>query len=80
MVDTHCSNLLTKQFCTVNLLHIRGGREQGFSQSMDSEFPDSRSNAQRFNAVSPEELITKERSYDGRNPGCEGVNLGEEKA
>lgn len=60
---------LADDFGLGNLLFVGGRFDQSFSQVVDCEFSNSRSDTQRLDSFGPECLITKERLDDSWDTG-----------
>ena len=57
---TYRSHLFTDPSSTLNLFLVGSSRDQSITKALHRQFPNSRSNAQRFHSIRPEVLIPEE--------------------
>lgn len=54
------------------MLLVSGRGDKGLSETLDSQLPYGRANAQCLHSVGPEELVSEEWLDDGWNAACGG--------
>jgi len=59
--------VFSNQFRPSNLSLVRRSCDEGLREVLDSQLANTGANAESFNSIGPEELITKEGLDNGRN-------------
>ena len=66
--STYGADLFANKFCPVNLSLVCRGCDEGLGEILYSQLANTSANAESLHTISPEELVTEERSNNGWNP------------